>query len=407
MNIESRLQLGPASSQDLQSATGMSQAGVSRALAKLGNRVIKYRDGRQIRYLLTTSAFDVSDSIPICTIDATGHSNTIAHLRPLCHRGFYVEPQSACSKLLLGENRDGLFDDLPYFLEDLRPQGFIGRQIAQLLSQQSAFFSADPTRWNTDQIGRYLLSNSNDLPGNFQLGQLHRQQLHRQPQAIARSDYARLADNVIEGEIPGSSAGGEQPKFSVFSEDTQAHVIVKFSPRGNDPVAKRWRQILLTEFHAAATLLDHGLPAAQSSLFEVDGRLFLESRRFDRMGIYGRAPMISLSAIDAEFVGLASNWVDVTQRLFEQNLLLEKDWLTTKKLWEFGRQIQNTDMHLGNLSLSIDQDVFKLLPAYDMCSMRFAPKAHGELMRFEPKQIQSSDPMAQDFWQRVMSDERF
>lgn len=41
--------------------------------------------------------------------------------------------------------------------------------------------------------------------------------------------------------------------------------------------------------------------------------------------------------------------------------------------------INNSDMHLGNLSLSINDSVFKLLPIYDMCSMRFAPKSSGEM----------------------------
>ncbi|MFO7885191.1 MAG: hypothetical protein R6U68_10240, partial [Desulfobacteraceae bacterium] len=54
----------------------------------------------------------------------------------------------------------------------------------------------------------------------------------------------------------------------------------------------------------------------------------------------------------------------------------------TRELQYFGRLINNTDMHSGNLSLSMNGDKFHLLPVYDMCSMGFAPKS-GEVLPFE------------------------
>jgi serine/threonine protein kinase HipA of HipAB toxin-antitoxin module len=75
-------------------------------------------------------------------------------------------------------------------------------------------------------------------------------------------------------------------------------------------------------------------------------------------------------------------------------------------------------MHLGNLSLAIEGEVFRLLPLYDMCSMGFAPKSGGEVQPFafvppEPKstniskdRIKPIKKLAHDFWKSVASDER-
>jgi hypothetical protein len=75
-------------------------------------------------------------------------------------------------------------------------------------------------------------------------------------------------------------------------------------------------------------------------------------------------------------------------------------------------------MHLGNLSLAIEGDVFRLLPLYDMCSMGLAPKNGGEVPPYsfvpmESKRINIDEDtynltkdMAYDFWERVAGDTR-
>jgi hypothetical protein len=84
-------------------------------------------------------------------------------------------------------------------------------------------------------------------------------------------------------------------------------------------------------------------------------------------------------------------------------------------LWGFGRLINNTDMHLGNLSLAMAGNVFRLLPIYDMCSTGFAPKG-GEVLPYNFIPPVLSDPgenmlhgiksMAYDFWERVAADDK-
>lgn len=106
--------------------------------------------------------------------------------------------------------------------------------------------------------------------------------------------------------------------------------------------------------------------------------------------------MISLASIDAEFVGQGSSWPLVLDKLMDIGLVSRENVFDAEFMWCFGRLINNTDMHLGNLSFSIDGDAFKLLPAYDMCSMGFAPKSGGELRPYSfvpkhPQRINLSD----------------
>jgi hypothetical protein len=162
--------------------------------------------------------------------------------------------------------------------------------------------------------------------------------------------------------------GGEQPKFTTFCGIRSAHVIVKFSPLGNSEVAKRWRDILITEYHASDALHSHDFPAAETRLLEMDGRLFLESQRFDRAAEFGRMSMLSLQAIDAEFTGIGSDWPKVLHSLQMKKLVNGTHVFDAKCLWYFGRLINNSDMHLGNLSFSIEGSVFRLLPVYQTCA---------------------------------------
>ncbi|MDH3999327.1 MAG: HipA domain-containing protein, partial [Desulfuromonadales bacterium] len=306
----------------------------------------------------------------------------------------------------------------PYFLLDLAPQGFLGRKIAQELSSQSEDFPSDPRHWNGNHIGRYLISNGDDLPGNFKFGQQALDRVRRKLEIVSDEEYPQLADDVMSGVIPGSSAGGEQPKFTAFSAHRSAHVIVKFAPRGDNAIARRWRDILITEHHATEALHKYEIPAAETRLLEVDGMLFLESERFDRSSQHGRLPMVSLQAVDAEFVGMGSNWLRVLTELHKKKLVNDEPVYDAELYWRFGRCINNSDMHLGNISLAIAGDVFKLLPIYDMCSMGFAPKSGGEIppLDFIPTETNwgfcegakciELHKLAHNFWDNVANDPR-
>lgn len=417
LTIRDYLKQGPATSKEIQAATSLSQTVVASRLRSMGTSIVKLNKTRPPRYALTRNAFGGDDTLPLMMVDENGVITMAANIRPLAHGGFYAEPMTGMPRVLLGENGEGLYDDLPYFLSDLRPQGFLGRQVAKEMSEQSDDFPSDPRRWNASHVGRYLVSNGDDLPGYFKFGQQTSLRIRQPLIPKTPDDYPSLADAVISGTLPGSSAGGEQPKFTAFCGDRSSHVIVKFSPKTEDAAAKRWRDILITEHHATEALHTYEIPAAETRLIKDDGRIFLESKRFDRFGEYGRSSMLSLESVDAEFIGSGANWSQVMRALYDKDLVSSQYVYDTECLWVFGRFINNTDMHLGNLSLSIKGDVFGLLPVYDMCSMGFAPNSGGEVLPYDftppditdsisNNQIASMKEVARIFWDMVVDDKR-
>jgi len=408
------LSLGPATTRTLVAGTGMTRQTVNRKLRDLGDSVFKFDKVRPPLYYAVTEAFGSGNKIPLAAVDPHGNTNLWGVLRPLAHGGFHLEPTTIAPKVLSGHKGDGLYEGLPYFLDDMRPQGFIGRQIARELNTQSDTFPPDPRNWNQEQVGRYLVANGDDLPGNLKIGRMALDRVRRPPQKSRREDYPELADKAVEGEVHGSSAGGEQAKFATYSRERGAHVIVKFSPKGTGEFATRWRDILVTEYIASEVLHEYDIPAAELKIFEVQNRLFLESLRFDRVGEHGRLPMISMHAIDNEFSGVGSGWLNVAKELEKLQLISLQHYFNISIYWGFGKLINNTDMHLGNVGFSIDGSGFNLAPIYDMCSMGFSPRSTGEIppLAFSPPDIDGSllfianicpmiKDMARSFWKKM------
>lgn len=409
---------GPATAKSLAALTGMTVQSVNRKLRALGEAVVTLDKCRPPLYYAVTEAFASGNAIPLAAVDPHGNTNLWGVLRPLAPGGFYLQTTSIAPSVLRGNKGNGFYEGLPYFLDDMRPQGFIGRQIARNLHSQSEQFPPDPRDWNHEHIGRYLAANGDDLPGNLKIGSMALDRVRKPPQKSRREDYPELADNAVEGEIQGSSAGGEQPKFATYSKERAAHVIVKFSPKGHGELATRWRDILITEFVASKVLHAYNIPAAELYLLEIQDRLFLESIRFDRAGEYGRLPLISMQAVDNEFSGVGSGWVRVAQKLNELKLITWQHLYDIAVYWGFGKLINNTDMHLGNIGFSIDGSGFGLAPVYDMCSMGFAPKSTGEIpaFSFAPPNIDAPlsfltdarpmiKEMAHKFWEKLEGNE--
>lgn len=176
------------------------------------------------------------------------------------------------------------------------------------------------------------------------------------------------------GDLPGSLAGGEQPKFCAYTE--RGHVLVKFSTQDDNPVSERWRDLLLAEHLALATL------GVDTDILDVQGQRFLEARRFDRVGALGRIGVFSLRSLDAEFVGDATApWPAIVSRLAAAGHVTPEAVSGAALRWAFGVLIGNTDMHAGNLSFITEQGrPYQLAPAYDMLPMGFAPRGSGILI---------------------------
>lgn len=91
------------------------------------------------------------------------------------------------------------------------------------------------------------------------------------PAVVARSTtYPTLARAVSSGEDPGSSAGGEQPKFCTYTD--RGHVIVKFTASDNNAISERWRDLLQAE-HLALKVL-----GVETEILILKGNVFLKYR---------------------------------------------------------------------------------------------------------------------------------
>jgi hypothetical protein len=362
---------GVATAAELQAALGVSQPTVSRALAPLlqAGVVAKVGAARSQRYVLPRTVAGVGRSIPVVRIDAQGQPSLFARLVPLAGGAVWVDEADGLSKR---------FDGLPWFLDDMRPQGFMGRAFAH--AHPALQLGNDPRYWSDDDVLRALALCGDDLPGNLVVGEAAFQRFHSLPErrskAVSPADYPALAEQAMQGTLPGSSAGGEQPKFCTVTAGR--HVIVKFSPAGDVPTDQRTRDLLVCEHLALETLAQAGVPAARTQIFMGAGRVFLEAERFDRT-TFGRIGMVSLMVYDAEYVGAMDNWAATAERMQARGLLTPADARQLCFLEAFGVLIANTDRHYGNISLLLADDDWTLSPAYDMLPMLYAPVG-GELV---------------------------
>lgn len=376
--IRQQLASGPRSARQLIESMGISQPTLSRTVAGMGDELVRIGAARSIQYALRDSLRGLP-AMPVHRVDADGRIGLLGSLIPVRPEGFVI--RTADGKTLHS-------DGLPWWLVDMRPTGYLGRAYAARYGAGLGL----PDRlndWSDTQALRALLAHGHDLTGNLLIGELAREQFLASPlpppiaAAQKAAAYPRFAQQAAQGERPGSSAGGEQPKFTTRAVAAAGarHVIVKFSEREDSPVSERWRDLFLAEHLALLTLREAGISAAQTQLIDAAGQRFLEVERFDRTGELGRHALFSLAALDAEFIGAGSGgWPLIAQRLHDAGIIQREAADGAALLWAFGSLIGNTDMHNGNLSFMGDPgSPYALAPAYDMSPMAFAPRSGGGL----------------------------
>ncbi|MDH3346600.1 MAG: hypothetical protein OEM02_00670 [Desulfobulbaceae bacterium] len=113
------LSLGPATATTLAAVTGSTRQTVGRKLRDLADKIIKYDKVRPPLYYAVTEAFESGNKILLAAVDPYGNNNLWGVLRPLAHGGYYLQQEAITPKALAGANGDGLYDDLPYFLDDM------------------------------------------------------------------------------------------------------------------------------------------------------------------------------------------------------------------------------------------------------------------------------------------------
>lgn len=404
----------------LQQRLGVSQPTLSRLLAPLvaSGQVVAVGAARARRYLLPREVDGVGLQVPIHAVAADGTLHAFGTLYPLASGGFWMDEADKA------HGASAFHDSLPWFLYDMRPQGFLGRGFVD--AHPALRLPANLQHWNDDHILKALVNAGEDLPGNLIVGAAAFDRFLALPEPLRtrapvvdlpEDQYPALAAQALGQTLAGSNAGGEQPKFSAVRAGHP--VLVKFSPADDSATAQRWRDLLICEALALQTLAGAGIDAAPTAIVQAGGRVFLESRRFDRTPPGGRVGMVSLEVYDRQYIGQGTNWVDTAQRSDRAGpeRLSADDVHTIGLLDAFGDLIANTDRHHGNLSLLLREHRWRLAPTYDMLPMLYAPMA-GEVV---PRDFAAQPPrptvhtlavwpqalnLATRFWQAACADER-
>lgn len=163
-----RQQGQPLRSAQLQERLQVSQPTASRALAALvqGGEVVKLGQGRNQHYGLPRYVAGVGQQIPVTTVDATGRVQAAGTLHALLGDGYWVEGETLRAMLRSGP----YFDGLPWLIQDMRPQGFLGRSFAKQHLGQA--LGSDPRQWSDDDVLLAITQFGDDLPGNLIVGEL-------------------------------------------------------------------------------------------------------------------------------------------------------------------------------------------------------------------------------------------
>jgi hypothetical protein len=395
-----------------------------RAVRALGPQVVARGQARRAAYAARRTLRGTLESLPLFRVDEQGRAHEVATVMPTYPNGCALEYREPFAWPLDEDMEDGWFDGLPYPLEDMRPQGFLGRNFARH-NASVLQVNEDPRYWSEDDTLYALALLGSDQPGCLILGEtaLRRwlAQAHQDPSALTDANfkeaYLALAENSMALGVAVSSAGGEFPKFTAVRRrrGTFCHVVVKFSGSDNSPGTQRWSDLLVCEHLALNALARHlRLPAARSHIHQASGRTFLEVERFDRHGAHGRSPVCSWASLNGAFFGLGGKpWSTAAQVLRGKGFIDERVGESIELLWHFGQLIANSDMHEGNLSFLPG---LRVAPAYDMLPMLYAPVRGVELPQrsYEPTlplpaertRWQAAAAAAQQFWNEASQDRR-
>lgn len=371
------LRSGPAAASAIYRQLGISQPLFSRVVRQAGPRLLVVGRARATRYAAPRTLDGVTLPIPIYSVRPAGERpRHLADLHPIHPGGFYLAPVS---------DRAGpgvFFDDLPWFLSNCRPEGFLGRLLPRRYPTPGA--PGDIRLWSADHVLRFATHHGWNLPGALVAGREAFADFvalaATPPDRVAREararTYPQLAEGILAFGSAGSSAAGEQPKFLATRDDDGrlVPVLVKFSPPLRDDKAVRAADLLIAEHIVHEILQAAGHPTARSQLLCAGDRVFLEVERFDRQGSEHRRGLVALAVVDAELVGSRlDRWSTTTAALVQRGLLGEADHREVRWLEVFGGLIANSDMHHGNLSLWLDDlAIAGLAPCYDMLPMRYA-----------------------------------
>jgi HipA-like C-terminal domain len=411
---------GPLSAPEAADRLHVTPMTINNRAKAIGSNILVLGRGKHTRYALPNNNLTGQSQWRLYWVDVQGELSELAIVS-------YVQPDTLH---VYGRGVNTRTDDeLPWFLWPLKLRGYLGRAAKYRLGSVARSWDSHPEKWPLAQQVFAAQSEALEHAGAILWGEDSVQVWQKSTKEVGHSEdekallqtYDDLADRTTAGQVAGSSADGEQAKFSTLisgKENQAREVLVKFSPPHGTPFGDRWRDLLHSEAIAADVLRDFGFDTPQTRALSSDKRTFLESARIDRNGTSGRRHLLPLFAVHKIFTpGDERNWIDTVARLASQKRISNAAVETTQTLYSFGQLIGNSDMHFGNLGVillspaDISKGRFTLAPCYDMLPMRFKPEAHSEfsythfsaeLSPTLPKSVTNRAlEMAREFWLRV------
>jgi hypothetical protein len=411
---------GPQTPGSLMAKLDISQPTLSRMVRAQKKTLIALGASRNRKLAALRSIRNLGGEFPVFQIGENGDITRIGTLYSLYPALFSFLPKDDPFK-------PEVYPGVPFFLDDARPQGFLGRSFS--LKHSELQLPPRTLDWTQDDVLEAMARRGEDLVGNLMIGAESFERLQvslgSRTQTIdaAHVDeaYIQAAQAATEGDLVGSSAGGEHPKFGAtitHKKHVTSKVLVKFSPKGDSFQAKRWRDLLISESAALTLLQSHGLESVQNRIIDAGGRIFLETIRFDRVGARGRKGVLSLGALENEWTGGSPHWATTALQLRQEDRIGEEDLGKIQTLECFGRLIANSDRHPGNLSFywNPGDARARLAPVYDMLPMLYAPTTGGEdagrtfqLPTYDHTLLsawKTALPMAKEYWETLAGDTR-
>jgi HipA-like C-terminal domain len=388
---------GVQRSGDLIEALGISRGTLLYAYEREARHVLRLGRARATRYAARQNLPGLdTDEFPVFRVDEAGNIRPDGQLVTL----------AATESVWLPE--ETVIDGLPPEMHDVAPKGFLGRSYAR--HHADLGLPEDVTNWSDNHILIALTRRGEDLPGNLVIGRESFDRFQQlQHEVHTPDDFPRLSADAIAGEHVGSSAGGEQPKFTAFVDGQ--HRIVKFATDATDN-ARRWRDLLALEHVALETLRDAGIDAATTELVDLDGLRCLIVDRFDRIGEIGRRAVVTLAAASERVYG---TWTDSAEEMHRRDGLGAGSLRQIALLDAYGALIANSDRHHYNVSMFPTQNGYDVAPAFDQLPMAYAPPASGNLINAAISRPRAAvntldvwdeaRGLADDFWHRAAQQE--
>lgn len=200
VDVAALLLEGPLAASALQARLNISQASLSRAIQQ-NRQILKWGKARATRYALLRPLRGES-AVPLWRVSEQGKAASAGTLHPVWPQGSFIFTDV--------NQQAQFFSGLPWFLSDMRPQGFLGRAWGR--GHAGALgLNPDIRLWNDEQCLLALMQNGEDMPGDWLLGNAAYQRWLTQPvpEPVARENKADRYPEFAAQCLAGGQRHGE------------------------------------------------------------------------------------------------------------------------------------------------------------------------------------------------------